>query len=124
MKTQKSLGIWMDHSEANIIDIHEKANNHSIDSKFTFDSKEEALKKSEILMHNKEQQMHEAYYKKIGAEVLKYDHVLLFGPTNAKTELYNFLEKDSHFKDIKIDVESADKMSENEKSAFVRNHFN
>ncbi|MFT6479867.1 MAG: stalled ribosome rescue protein Dom34, partial [Spirosomataceae bacterium] len=42
---------------------------------------------------NKRQQMNEAFYKEIADEILKYDHVLLFGPTNAKTELHNFLNK-------------------------------
>jgi stalled ribosome rescue protein Dom34 len=74
-------------------------------------------------MHNKRQQMHEAYYKEIASEILKYDHVLLFGPTNAKTELHNYLNEDLHFKNIQIDVEAADKMTNNEKDAFVKNHF-
>ena len=67
--------------------------------------------------------MQESYYKEIGVEILKYDHVLLFGPTNAKTELHNYLGKDLHFKDIIIDIEAADKMSDNEKHAFVLDHF-
>lgn len=113
----------MDHSSANFIDL--KTNkDHSIESKFTFDTKEEALSKSESLMHNKRQQMHEAFYKEIADEILNYNHVLLFGPTNANLELYNYLRKDLHFKDIKIDVESADKMTDNEKNAFVKQHFN
>ncbi len=113
----------MDHSVANLIDLNAVENKHSIASKFTFTTKEEALTRSENLMHNKEQQMDEAFYKEIGAEILRYDHVLLFGPTNAKTELHNYLNKDLHFKDIKIDVESEDKMTDNEKVAFVKNHF-
>lgn len=121
MKTNNNVGIWMDHSTANLIDIN--ANNNTINSEFTFDTKEEALSRSESLMHNKRQQLHEAYYKEIADVILKYDHVLLFGPTNAKTELHNYLKKDLHFKDIKIDIESADKMTDNEKDAFVRNHF-
>ena len=40
--------------------------------------------RSESLMHNKRQQMNEKFYDKIGAQILKYKHVLLFGPTNAK----------------------------------------
>jgi stalled ribosome rescue protein Dom34 len=74
-------------------------------------------------MHNKRQQMHEAFYKKIAAKILKYDHVLLFGPTNAKAELDNYLDKDLRYKDIIIDIEAADKMSENKKHAFVKAHF-
>jgi len=124
METQKNLGIWMDHSSANFIDLESIKNNHSIASKFTSNTKEEVLNRSEYTMHNKEDQMQEAFYKEISEEVLKYNHVLLFGPTNAKTELHNYLKKNSHFKDIKIDVESADKMTDNEKNVFVRKHFN
>jgi hypothetical protein len=75
-------------------------------------------------MHNKRQQMHEAFYNEIGGEILKYDRVLLFGPTNAKTELHNYLKKDLHFKDIIFDIEAADKMSDNAMHAFVKDHFN
>jgi len=74
-------------------------------------------------MHNKRQQMHEAYYKEIAGEIIKYNHVLLFGPTNAKVELHNYLNKDLHFKNIQIDIEPEDKMTDNEKDAFVKNHF-
>lgn len=124
MESLKNLGIWMDHSSAKLIDVNLEKNNSSITSKFTSNTKEEALNRSETIMHNKEQQMHEAYYKEIADEILKYDHVLLFGPTNAKMELHNYLNKDLHFKDIKIDIEPADKMTDNEKDAFVKKHFN
>lgn len=123
MDTKRNLGIWMDHSTANLINTNSKKKDHSITSQFTFDTKEEALSRSEKSMHNKRQQMQEAYYKEIAAEILKYNHVLLFGPTNAKTELHNYLNKDLHFKNIKIEVEAADKMTDNEKEAFVKNHF-
>lgn len=86
MKTQKNLGRWMDHSTAELIDIDLKKTPPTIVSEFTFDMKEEALSKSEKSMHNKRQQMHEAFYKEISEHILNYDHVLLFGPTNAKSE--------------------------------------
>lgn len=123
MKTKNNLGIWMDHSIANLIDSNSSNNKSSIVSSFTSETKEEALSRSETIMQNKRQQMHEKFYKKIGLEILKYDHVLLFGPTNAKVELHNYLNKDAHFNNIKIDIESADNISSNEQDAFVKNHF-
>ncbi|MFT6036700.1 MAG: stalled ribosome rescue protein Dom34 [Marivirga sp.] len=123
MKTQRNIGIWMDHSTAELIDINSKKTTPSIVSEFTFDMKEEALSKSEKSMHNKRQQMHEAFYKEISEQILNYDHVVLFGPTNAKSELSNYLSKDLHFKGIKVDIAAADKMSDNEKDAFVKAHF-
>ena len=70
MKTNNNLGIWMDHSTANLIDINSKNECHSIVSKFTSETKEEALNRSESLMHNKRQQMHEKFYDKIGSQIL------------------------------------------------------
>ncbi len=123
METQKNLGIWMDHATANLIDLDSKKQSQIITSEFTTDIKEEVLQKSEYAMHNKEEQMNESFYKEISEKMLNYNHVLLFGPTNAKTELNNFLKKDLHFKNIKIDVESADKMTDNQQVAFVKDHF-
>ncbi|OCB78520.1 hypothetical protein [Flavobacterium crassostreae] len=123
MATQKNLGIWMDHATANLIDLNSEKNSNSIDSKFTTNTKEEVLARSEFTMHNKEEQMTEAFYKEISEKILNYNHVLLFGPTNAKTELQNYLNKDLHFKEIQIDVEAADKMTDNQQNAFVREYF-
>jgi len=123
MKTDRILGIWMDHSIANLIDMKDSTTNPTIESNFTHDKKVSAMHTGENHMHNKEQQLQESYYKEIAEEILKYDHVLLFGPTNAKVELNNYLYKDLHFKDIKIDVKSADNMTDSEKDAFVRKHF-
>jgi stalled ribosome rescue protein Dom34 len=123
METKKSLSIWMDHATANLIDLNSNNKSHDILSKFTYEVQVEAIRKSERGMHNKRQQLQEAYYKEIADSILNYNHVLLFGPTNAKTELHNYLNEDMHFKNIQIDVESADKMTDNEKDAFVKKHF-
>jgi hypothetical protein len=123
MKTQKNLGIWMDHSTANLIDLDSMKKTQSIVSNFTNNTKEEALNRSESLMQNKRQQMNEAFYKEIAAKILKYNSVLLFGPTNANVELHNYLNKDLHFKNIHIEVASADKMTDNQQVAFVKEHF-
>ena len=123
MEDKKNLGIWMDHSSAHLFDLKSEKNNKNIASAFNFKTKEETLNKSESGMHNKRQQLHEAFYVQIADEILNYNHVLLFGPTNAKTELKNYLKQDLHFKDIEISTEPADKMTENEKVAFVREYF-
>lgn len=113
----------MDHSIANLIELKDSMKSQKIESNFTHDKKVSAIHKGENLMHNKDQQLQEGYYKEIAEEILKYDHVLLFGPTNAKVELNNYLNKDAHFKDIRIDLESTDNMTDNEKDAFVKKHF-
>ncbi|MEO7043710.1 MAG: hypothetical protein ABI091_00280, partial [Ferruginibacter sp.] len=71
----------------------------------------------------KEQQQESEYYKVLGESIKNYDQVLLFGPTNAKIELSNILEDDLSFSKIKIEIRQADKMTENQEHAFVREYF-
>jgi len=74
-------------------------------------------------MHNKEQHLEMDFYKKIATEIIGYDEVLLFGPTNAKAQLFNILNEDQHYKNIKIEVRTSDKMTDNQQVAYVRNYF-
>ena len=74
-------------------------------------------------MHNKEQHEQSEYYKKLEEVILKYDDVIHFGPTDAKVELLNDLRTDNRFAKIKIEIKQADKMTENQQHAFVKDYF-
>lgn len=125
MKSDKKLGIWMDHSTAHLMEfVNGDIEDNVIDSKSTHEEKGESFAKSEYLMHNKEQQQQGAFYQKLGDSIKNYEDVLLFGPTDAKTELINTLKDDQHFAKIKIEIQQADKMTENQEHAFVKNYFN
>jgi len=114
----------MDHSSAHVMEFTaEPIATTVIESAFTAQTKEKSMEKSEHLMHNKEQQQQSAYFKKISTVMKMYDRVLLFGPTNAKLELYNLLQADEQFKKVSIEVLQADKMTPAQEHAFVRNHF-
>jgi hypothetical protein len=83
----------------------------------------EDFAKSESLMHHKEQQQLSSYYKKLSAIIKDYKRVLLFGPTSAKVELFDLLRNDQHFDAIKIEIKETDKMTANQKDAFVKSYF-
>ena len=124
MTGTKKLGIWMDHSNAHLMEFENAASgSKTIESAFTHEVKQDTLEKGEKAMHHKEQHEQEAYYKQLGEVIKNYGEVLLFGPTDAKTELFNVLKTDHHFDKIKIEVKQADKMSENQQHAFVREYF-
>jgi hypothetical protein len=124
MANTKELGIWMDHASANLIEFtSDPIQTNMLESRFTHQVKEQALHKGENRMHNKEQQGQADYYKRLGAVIKNYREVLLFGPTDAKVELLNILLADHHFAKIKIEVRQADKMTENQQHAFVKNYF-
>ena len=124
MTKAKYLGIWMDHSNAHLMEFSEETiSTKTLDSKFTHEQKIESLNRSEQLMHNKEQHEQHAYYKQLGEVIKNYEAVILFGPTQAKVELHNLLNADHHFDKIKFEVLSTDKMTENQQHAFVKTHF-
>ena len=124
MKTAKKIGIWMDHSIAHIIELSsDSVENNTITSDFTFQDKEETLQGSESEMHNKENQKLILFYKKLAAVIKNFDEVLLYGPTDAKTELFNFLKENHSFDKIKIEVKTTDKMSADKQHKFVYDYF-
>jgi hypothetical protein len=124
MKPTKKLGVWMDHSIAYLMEFTSNPFEiKTIESNFSNQDKMKALAKSESLMHNKEQQQLSNYYKKISEVVKDYKQVLLFGPTNAKVELFDILSEDERFVNVKIEIKETDKMNENQKNAFVKSYF-
>ena len=124
MKVANRLGVFMDHSSANLMEFTvDPIESKTIVSKFTHQVKEETIHKSEKEMHQKENHQHSEYYHKIGEQIKPFDEVILFGPTNAKTELLNLLKADHHFDKIKFEVKQTDKMTETEQHAFVKDHF-
>ena len=124
MKTKKQIGIWMDHSNAFFIELSgDLIKNSSIASEFTHEDKEKSFRKNESLMHNKEQQKQSAYFSRIADVIKNYNEVLLFGPTDAKSELLNQLKTDHLFENIKMEVKQTDKMTGYQMHDFIKNYF-
>jgi stalled ribosome rescue protein Dom34 len=123
MDTSNYLGVWLDHASASIIKIEEKEKIQTILSAFTHQIKMESLKHSESGMHRKEEQLQEKFFQAISDEIKTYKNVVLFGPTDAKKELHNFLKKDHHFDQFQIHFETTDDLTPTEQKVFVKNYF-
>jgi len=114
----------MDHASAHLIEFTEDPmETKTIESAFTHDSKEESLSKNENLAHNKEQHQQASYYKQLGSVIRNYTDVVLFGPTDAKSELFNTLISDHNFAKVKLRMKSTDKLTEHQQHAFVREYY-
>lgn len=124
MKTEKKLGIWMDHSNAYLMEYD---NDNTIEKVKALEIVHEGTahdsNKGENLIHNKEQHQQAEFYKKLGNIIKNYEEVILFGPTDAKVELLHVLKADHHFENIKIETQTSDKMTENQQHAFVKEYF-
>ncbi|MBL0132805.1 MAG: hypothetical protein IPP79_01720 [Chitinophagaceae bacterium] len=120
----KCIAVWMDHASAQLMELTSgEMDSKIIVSEFTNEEKRETLQKGNKTTHNKEQRETHAFYKEIIASIKDYEEVLLFGPTDAKTELYNILKEDHHFDKVNVEARSVDRMTENQKHAFVKEYF-
>jgi hypothetical protein len=120
----KKLGIWMDYVDAHLMEFVSGASKTKTrSSDFTFAPRKLSGVESANQVRNKEQHHQAEYYKKLGEEILNYEEVILFGPTNAKVELLNILRSNHLFREIKIYIEQTDKMTENQQHGFVIRHF-
>lgn len=113
----------MDHSTAHIIELKKKSTTSYKIESLSLQGEKQNFGEDESLKHNTEQDQLAEFFKRLGAVIMGYPEVILFGPTHAKTELFNFLKEDSHFNNIKIDVETTDNLTENQMHAFVKDHF-
>ena len=124
MKSSKKLAVYLDHSSAILFDFGIAAIEFKkIESEFVFQDRKSIFHKGENHLHNKEQHLQHKYYEQIGDAILDFEDVLLFGPTDAKTELFNILMESNRFGNIRIKVKATDKLTENQQLAFVNNYF-
>lgn len=124
MAQKTTIGIWMDHSAAHLMDYPaDPIVTRTIECDFTHQDKEETLKRGESNMHNKEQGEQAAYYKELAEVIRQYDEVLIFGPTEAKTELYDTFKDNHLYSQIKVEIRPTDKMTESQMHSFVKAYF-
>lgn len=124
MKAKKRIGIWMDYTSAQ---IYENASGEylmtTMESNFSMPVKQEVKLHSENLLHNKENKSDQAYFKDLIEIIRDYNEVLLFGPTKAKTALYNQIKAAPKFNKIFIETRDTDKMTGNQMKAYVKEYF-
>lgn len=134
---KNNIGVWMDYTHAHLVDV--SRGNSIVET--IYSDKESHLRfkgegsndmilgnnrstNDEHHQHRREEEITNQYYEVLAGVLKKYDCILLFGPTHAKEELFNQLIADKHFEGKTIHVESADKMSENELVAKVKEYYN
>jgi hypothetical protein len=86
MKNIRQLGIWLDHSNAYLMEFTNDAIlTNRVVSELSNQEAELNHYKGEKLIHKKEQHLQINYYKKIGDIIKKYQEVVLFGQQMPKT---------------------------------------
>lgn len=124
MATSKKLGIWMDHSFVHLMEFTSKNFEiETIESTFPTNKKHMHFAKCENLILEKDQKQLYNYYKKIGETIKNYKRVILFGPSDAKVELFDLLSEDDRFLKIEFEIMHTDKMTVNQQHNFIKEYF-
>lgn len=118
----KNAGVWIDHRKAVIVRFTESGEEiHSILSEIekhvrSSDSTQEGKQDHRYTNHLNE------YYDKVTSFVRDADSILIFGPGEAKVELGIRMKGDTLGDQI-AGIETADKMTDGQITAKVREHF-
>lgn len=124
MKTIKTLGIYLDYTNAFFMELINKMI-VSRNIKFEINEIDKVHPESvfeEIHIHNKHH-LPSAYYLEICDIIRNYDRVVLFGPNDEKNELFDLLKFDHSFDSIKIQNENSEIMSEAQMHDFVKEFY-
>ncbi|MCH7397206.1 hypothetical protein MM236_04360 [Belliella sp. DSM 107340] len=135
----KSVGVWLDQSKAHfigyqdgeatfiesLISPHEriKREEGEVSDTARFSPNPSVLSNNEYRKNNIAQNELNEYYKMLEDKIGKFEDVLLFGPGTAKDQFKNRIAENKAFKEKWISVQNADKMTDNQLLAFVRDFY-
>lgn len=113
------IGVWLDHSNAILYTF----NPDKAADGFTVSEKLESPEAPGRSENDAKKSNRHRYYADLAKHLAGYDEILLFGPGTAQEELRNELMHDKHFQSKRIDVRTENSLTENQRSALVRDHF-
>jgi hypothetical protein len=132
----KNIGIWLDHEKAAIVtmtngltaithlDAETENDNHSLhgaSASATHFGHQEVTLERKIERRHREHRHH--YYQNIIHQIRDSKKIFIFGPGEAKIELEKEIKKTNDLSSKIIAIESADKMTDHQIAARVRNVF-
>jgi hypothetical protein len=126
---KKQIGLWIDHREAVIVvltDKDEKITRIRSDAekqtRFPGGSRKDGLQQTEAVGDRRLEQDLGKYFDDVIANIREAGLIQIFGPGEAKGELVKRLEAEG-LKERIVEVETMDKMTDNQIAAKVREHF-
>jgi stalled ribosome rescue protein Dom34 len=123
MELSKQLGIWMDYCTAYLMELTSNHFEISTIESISYDTNKlhPVHKIASLLETQKRLQFN--YYHNIANEIHTYNRIIIFGPSNAKIELFDVLSEDDRFLKTKIEITNTDKMNPAEQHDFILKYF-
>ncbi|MFM2393808.1 MAG: hypothetical protein RLZZ546_1790 [Bacteroidota bacterium] len=124
-KAVKVVGVWMDQKNAHIISSPDKSANDDFEilSNVDCDDHDSDTFKNERVNLSKETQEQKKYFKEIASHIQDSDNIYLFGPGQVQEQFKRFLKDYQNFNKKDIKLGTADKISDNQMIACVKDFF-
>jgi stalled ribosome rescue protein Dom34 len=127
INTEERAGVWMDHHIAHVVYRNDDGN-YAITTIEPDEAKHHSpsKKKTTASEHNrnaKQQQELKGFFKTLQTEIKGFDHILLCGPTTAKSEFHHHLKTARGFSGKRISEMSADTMTDRQLLAFMKKNL-
>ncbi len=127
-------GVWMDHASAKlitldgqIIEIESENESHlRIPGESGSGSKLGNFRSSnnEYQKHNIENEELRTFFDDIAEKIKPYSKTIIFGPTTAATEFFNYVTNKNKQLSGKLTVDKSDYLTNNQLIEYVKNHYN
>ncbi|WP_294303045.1 hypothetical protein [uncultured Chryseobacterium sp.] len=124
MSEKKLAGIWMDTEKAIVVKNHDAQNAFKFFLCSPVKAEIQHGNSSENAGNNAEQTNRVKYFKEIEHLLINSQEVLIIGPGTVQEEFKHYLEETPQFKNLKIQLDTAQQMSEEQVLEKVKEHFN
>ena len=114
-------GLCVDHTTAILITINPSDKTLHISERINAAS--DFQSESEHTRNNAKHGDLQKFYKAVAEKLIRFDSIMIFGFGKAQEELSNHLKQDARFKNKTVTIEATDKLTDNQKVAFVRDNF-
>lgn len=124
MSEKKLAGIWMDTHKAIVVKNHDAQNAFKF---FLCDPVKAIIQhgnSSENAANNAEQTNKSKFFKEIEHLLINSEELMITGPGTIQEEFKNHLLETAQFKELKIDLETSQQMSDEQVLETVKSYFN
>ena len=123
MTEKKLSGLWLDQHKAIVVKNHDAQNAFKFFLCSPVKAEVQHGNSNENAANNAEQTNKAKYFKEIAHLLTNSEEVFITGPGTIQEELKNFLHDTAQFKNLKITLGTAQKMSDEEVLNAVKSHF-
>ena len=123
MTEKKLSGLWLDQHKAIVVKNHDAQNAFKFFLCSPVKAEVQHGNSNENAANNAEQTNKAKYFKEIAHLLTNSEEVFITGPGTIQEELKNFLHDTAQFKNLKITLDTAQQMSDEEVLNAVKGHF-